>query len=364
MSRSLPMLLLASLAVAACAAADAPRPVEYRPDPSIERLQYAYTDAPDIGIIRDFDLADDRLYLLDRLDAVHVLERAGDGWAKVHEWGSRGAGPGEFRNASGLTVTPAGDVAVIEAERLQIFSRDGAVRGTFTTALPCPMMLPGIASSRAGFMVHGNCMRRGLVTDTMKAVVAWTADTVRYRIITEEPRFTRDGTVGSMFSAPQALVPVADGSFLFGTGSDDCITTLTAPSADAVVAGALALPPSRRCGLVRTRYSAPPPPGIAARIRAGAGPGGAAIVWPDALPAYIDRVQAGSSSLVLLRPFTADSIVLQSAEPGGRDIAVAPLNGFVACKAAGCLWILEDTQPMRMVLLETDHIRDLLAANL
>ncbi|CAN5742142.1 hypothetical protein BH23GEM10_BH23GEM10_05400 [soil metagenome] len=363
MSPLLSVLLLTSFTVAACVAADAPRPVEYRPAASLERLQHAYVDAPEVGIIRDFDLAGDRLYLLDRMDAVHVLERTRDGWAKVGEWGSRGAGPGEFRNASGLAVTPAGDVAVIEAERLQLFSHNGTVLGTFTTRLPCQMMLPGIASSGAGFMVYGNCMRRGLVTDTMKAVVAWTADTARYRIVAEEPRFTRDGTVGSMFSAPQALVPTADGSFLFGTGSNDCVTTLSAPAVAGVTYRARAPAASRRCGLVQTRYSAPPPPEITARIRAGGGPGRVALTWPDALPAYIDRVQAGST-LVLLRPFTADSLVLQAAEPGGRDIAVAPLNGFVACKAAGCLWILEDTRPMRIVLLEAGRIRELLGTNL
>lgn len=358
MSQFLSALLL--LTVAACVAADAPPPVEYRPDSSLVRLQHSSEDVPEIGIIRDFDLAGERLYLLDRFDAVHVLERTRDGWARVGEWGSRGAGPGEFRNASGLAVTAAGDVAVIEADRLQLFSRDGTVRGTFATALPCPMMLPGIAAAGAGFVVYGNCMRRGFITDTMKAVVAWTTDTARYRIIAEEPRFTRDGSVGSMFSAPHGIAPAADGSFLFGTGSDDCITTLTTPGAAGSVDGARAPAATRRCGLVNTRYYGPPPPEVAARIRVGGQPGRTALLWPDVLPAYIDRVQAGST-LVLLRPFSADSLVLQTVEPGGRDIAVAPLHGFIACKAVGCLWLAEDTEPARLTLLEISDIQSLIA---
>lgn len=216
------MIALMTMFAVACAAGDSPDAVRYSPDNTLERLQFAAVAAPEVGMIRDFDIAGDTLYLLDHGDVVHIVHRTGDGWSKAGEIGRRGAGPGEFRTPSGLAVTHTSTIVVAEAGRLQ-FIRPG-------------------------------------------------------------------GTVERQMRAR---------------------------------------------------------------------PGGIRMTWPDALPAYIDRVQAGAVT-VLLRPFTADSVVLQTVAPDSRDVAVAPLNGFVACEAAGCLWLLEDTEPARVILLDTARIQSLL----
>ncbi|CAN5742103.1 hypothetical protein BH23GEM10_BH23GEM10_05390 [soil metagenome] len=339
---------------AACGAGDSPDVVRYSPGASLERLQLAAVTAPEVGMIRDFDISGDTMYLLDRADVVHVLRRTADGWHKAGEIGRTGAGPGEFRNPSGLSVAPSGAIIVAEAGRLQVMRPDGTVESTHDLDLPCPMMLPMVATAAEGIFVFGNCLRRGHLTDTIKAVLMWARDREHYQIVAEEVSFTRDGLVGSIFSAQRAFTPVGGTAHLFGTGVDGCLTSVSeVPGMDAA-----ALPTATRgCGIVRTRYTAPPPPEFG-RMRARMG--NFRMAWPKALPAYIDRIQAGDVT-VLLRPFTADSVVLQAVEPDGRDLAVAPLNGFIACKAAGCLWLLEDTEPARMIMLETSQIQSLLA---
>lgn len=319
----------------------------HRPASTVPRLAAAAVAAPDVGFVRDFDVLGDTLFLLDRFARVIVLERAGRAWTRVREFGRAGAGPGEFHNVSGLAVTAGGDLVVAEAARLQYLRSDGVVLSVHRLTLPCAMALPRVAAADGGVFVHGNCYRAGIATDTMVAVLTWSTDTVGYRIIAQELRFTRDGRAGTVFAAERALSPGADGTHLFGTGVSNCIWRVAeVPGAAPTVAP--------QCPAAATLYSAAPPPELEARLRAGS-PGGVQLSWPTPLPAYLDRLDVGGR-VVLLRSFTADSVVLQLAAPEGTDIGVMPLEGLVGCKAVGCLWILED-QPARPRLLLLDTIR-------
>lgn len=79
------------------------------------------------------------------------------------------------------------------------------------------------------------------------------------------------------------------------------------------------------------------------------------IRWPETLPAYIERFVAGDE-IVLLRPFAADSLVLQTAAPGSADFAVAPMEGLIGCRSGGCLWLLEDSEVPRLIVLDRASI--------
>jgi hypothetical protein len=188
------------------------------------------------------------------------------------------------------------------------------------------------------------------VTDTMKSVLAWSADTAAPRIIAEEVRFTRDGSLGSVFGASSALTPGEGGRHLFGAGTANCLTE--------VEFGPAGPEARQRCPAVRLLYRSDPPPELAARLRMA--PAALRIEWPPALPAYLERI-AVDGTTVLLRPFTADSLVLQTAAPESRDLAVAPLDGLIGCRALGCLWVFEGETASRAWFLDLARLRALLA---
>ncbi|MEX1182832.1 MAG: hypothetical protein WEF86_06325 [Gemmatimonadota bacterium] len=353
-STAAPVLaILVLLAFTRCAAGDATEGISYQPDRNLPRLDAAATAPRDAGLIRDFDIAGDTMVLLDRTGSVFVLERGSDGWAPVRRFGRAGDGPGELRNASGIDLTPQGDVAVVESTRLQFLRTDGAVVSTRRLIAPCPMLLPGIASAGGGLFVYGDCYRTGFVTDTMKAVLGWTTDTAAYHVLAEEIRYTGDGRIGSVFGAQNAFAPGAGQRHVFGTGTTNCIWSITTAAAQLPVA-------LRLCPAAGAEYSAPPPPGLEARLRSRRSMM-ARVTWPATLPAYLERVVAGES-IILLRPYTADSLVLQLPAPDGRDLAVAPVNGLVSCKAGACLWVVADAEPMRLIVLDSARIAALLLA--
>ena len=133
-----------------------------------------------------------------------------------------------------------------------------------------------------------------------------------------------------------------DRDLVFGTGADNCVWVVD----DAVT------PPAaeRVCPVVTHLYTADPPAQLRERLQGGA-IRGMSMDWPSTLPVYIEHA-ASSAGTVLLRPFRSDSLVLQRTVPDPRDVAVAPLDGFVGCKAAGCLWVLEDPGAVRLIVLE------------
>lgn len=346
----LPALVLCAMAVASCAAGDAAAGDTYRPPDHLERLGTTTFELPDAGLVQDFDAGSGRLYLLERFGRVLVLERRADGWAQVASFGRPGAGPGEFGNTTGIAAVD-GAVVVTEWGRLQRFTSTGEFISAQVLTLPCAMPRPAAAAGRTGLFVHGNCLRTAYVTDTMKAVLAWAPDEETFRIIAEDVRFTRDGSTGSIFGAASALTTSADGRHLFG-GGGHCLwhvdESIVAPGDVPVV--------EAQCPAATRLYSAPPPPALQRRLNAGLP--GMKLEWPRALPTFVERIRAGDD-VVLLRPFSADSVVLQTAGPDARDLAVAPLNGLVTCRAAGCLWVFEDGDVARGFLLDGAAVQSL-----
>lgn len=336
-----------------CAAGGADVGSTYRPSDDLERLGATTFDLPDAGLIQDFDVDGDRLYLLERFGRVLVLERRARGWSLVTVFGRRGKGPGEFGYTTGVAAVD-GAVVVTEWGRLQRFTPAGDLISAQVLTLPCTMPRPAVAAGGTGLYVHGNCLRTAYVTDTMKAVLAWAADGEAFRIIAEEVRFTRNGSMGSIFGASSALTPSADGRHLFGGGPANCLWHIDENAAEPGSSPAV----HGECPAALRLYSAPAPPELERRLRAGLP--GMQLEWPATLPAFVERVRAGDD-VVLLRPFSADSVVLQTAGTNGRDLAVAPLNGLVTCRAAGCLWVFEDGLTPRGFLFDTAAVRRLAA---
>lgn len=334
--------------VGGCGAAGADTPgqgVTFRPSESLVRLRAERLDGDDIGLVRDFDISGDTVYLLDVTGRVAVVERDTSGLRLVGHFARQGAGPGELLRPTGIALA-GGSVAVMDGTRLQLFSRSGEFLESRQVTLPCMMMLPSIAAARNGFFVHGGCLQRGIVTDTMKAVLAWSADTSAWEVIVQTPRFTSDGSVGTVFGVRSLLTTGADERHVFGGGETNCFWSILdrggRPSAE------------QTCPAVDVLYSADPPPAVAERLRAGR-IAGMKIEWPETLPVYMERFAAGGETL-LLRPFSADSLVLQSAAPASIDFAVAPLDGLIGCKAGGCVWLLEDDLVPRLIVLDRARI--------
>ncbi|MGH7446652.1 MAG: hypothetical protein ACREK1_01250 [Longimicrobiales bacterium] len=342
--------LLGLLAGCTAAGADGPGAgEEYRPPDELVRLQSLPVDRDDIGLVRDFDIAGDTVYLLDSTGRVVVLRQEPSGMHFVHAFGRRGSGPGEFMRPTGIAMA-GHDIVVADGTRLQFFSRSGEFLAAKWLNLPCPMMLPSVAPSRIGVFVHGNCMRSGYVTDTMKAVLAWSADTAGWEVILETPRFTLDGSLGSIFGASRLLTTGPDGRHAFGGGEANCIWNIDdrggRPAATEI------------CPAAAVLYSADAPPGLEKQMRS-ARFAGKNLRWPASLPAYRDRFISGDHT-VLLRPFSIDSVVLQLVAPLSTDLAIAPHEGLLGCKPAGCLWLLDDSDPPHLIVLDRTRIEALL----
>lgn len=83
------------------------------------------------------------------------------------------------------------------------------------------------------------------------------------------------------------------------------------------------------------------------------------MAWPDPLPAYMDRIYHGGRQF-LLRPFTADSLVVEEVGDG-RARLVLPLDGLVACRRAGCLWTEATLTGVRIRMLERASLDEALS---
>lgn len=334
---------------AGCTSADADSvagAVEYRPSNSVVRLLSAPLDGDDIGLVRDFEIAGDTIYLLDVTGRVVVVERDGSRLRVAGHVGRKGGGPGEFLRPSGLALA-GGSLAVMDGTRIQFFTRSGAFVRSVPVTLPCAMMLPSIAPARTGLFLHGACLRRGIVTDTMKAVLAWSSDTVAWDVIAETPRFATDGSIGSPFGARSLLTLGPAAIHVFGGGELNCIWRV-ADEAGRPFA-------TQTCPAARLLHTADPPPGVEERLRSGRF-AAMNIRWPATLPAYVARFVA-DSAIVLVRPFSADSVVLQTAAPSSLDLAVAPLTGLLGCRPEGCVWLDEETSNPRLTILDRSQIQ-------
>lgn len=336
-----------------CGAAglDAGAGIEYTPAENAPRLESVALHGDDIGLVRDFEIAGDTLYLLDATGRVAVVHRDASGLRLSGHIGRPGPGPGELQRPTGIALSGRG-IVVVDGARLQFFDRDGVFLESRPLALPCAMMLPAVAAGGGGLFVHGGCLQRGVVTDTMKAVLAWSSDTTTWSVVVATPRYTSDGSFGSVFGVRSLLTTGPAGAHVFGGGELNCVWNITDSGGRP---GA-----SEACPAVGTLYAADPPPGLEERMRS-ARVAGMNIRWPETLPAYIERFVA-DDRIVLLRPFAADSLVLQAAAPGSADFAVAPLEGLIGCRSGGCLWLLEDTDVPRLIVLDRARIEALIDA--
>jgi hypothetical protein len=334
---------------AGCAASDGG--ARYDPSAGLDRLEYESLHGTDVGLVQDFDMSGDTIYLLDRTGRVAIVVREGAGLVLSGHFSRRGPGPGELLQPTGIAAGRE-SIVIVDGTRLLFFSRTGQPLATATVSLPCPMMLPTIAESRTGLFIAGGCFRSGYASDTMKSVLAWSPDTVTWRIVAEAPRYTRDGSVGSVFGARSLLTTGVTDIHSFGGGEINCIWEI----ADAAAAPSA----TRHCPAASILYSADPPPGVKSRLGNSRVPG-MTIRWPETLPAYTDRF-VSARGVVLLRPFSADSLVLQLAGAAPLDIAVAPLDGLIGCRRGGCVWLRDDGDAPRMIVLDRAAIERRLAA--
>ena len=343
--RLLTAALLGLTAGCGAAGAGASAGIEYAPAADVPRLESVALHGDDIGLVRDFEIAGDTLYLLDATGRVAVIHRNVEGLRLVGHIGRPGPGPGELQRPTGLALSGRG-IVVVDGARLQFFDRAGAFLESRPLSLPCAMMLPAVASAAGGLFVYGGCLQRGVVTDTMQAVLAWSRDTTAWEIVVAAPRYTSDGSFGNVFGVRSLLTTGPAGVHVFGGGEVNCIWR--------IIDGGRRPGASETCPAAATLYSADPPPGLEQRLRS-ARVAGMNIRWPETLPVYVERFVV-DDQIVLLRPFAADSLVLQAAAPGSADFAVAPLEGLIGCRSGGCLWLIEETDVPRLIVLDRARI--------
>lgn len=314
-------------------------------DANLPRPALESQPADDISLVMDFDARADTLWLLEAGTDLIRYELQSGVWRRVARLTREGDGPGELRRAWGVALTPAG-LAAIDGVRAHFFAPDGEYVKSTPLGLPCMMTKPGLAWSGNGVFLHGSCRRAGLRADTMKAILAWSTDTLSWQVVAEGVDYVTDGSRGSPFGPARGFTAGIE-HHLFGTAADDCLLRILPDGA----------PGESICGIASQTYRSPPPPDVAARM--GRGPvRGVNVAWPDPLPAYMERLVTPVGDFVL-RPFSVDSVLLQRAGGDYEDVAVLPFNTLVGCKAAGCLWV-EEAETTRILLLRPAHVAELM----
>lgn len=333
------------LVLDATALRPSPRAHAYRPLPDVPRPPGEALYLPQVHAAADFDLAADRLYLLDPLTpAVHQVALGTGGPKYLGSFGRRGGGPGEFTNPTGIAVldSPA-RVAVIEPGRIHTFTPAGDYLSSVAPDLPCLMARPRLGGGRSGLYVHGDCVRRGIGADTMVAMLFWSPDGEHLRELAAEARFTLDGSWGHPFGASVAWSEGPEALHVFGNGTTPCVTEVVEAGAtpqvtrrcnDAMRAYRLDLSRATRATLERMRQRSPVL-GRAVRI-------------PAVHPYYTRPVVLGGSP-ALLRGFSEDSTVLRSFG-ATTDLAVLPFTGMVGCRRGVCLGVEDRTTGTRLRL--------------
>jgi hypothetical protein len=97
---------------------------------------------------------------------------------------------------------------------------------------------------------------------------------------------------------------------------------------------------------------------------------GVAYEWPTPLPSYFDKVVTPHGT-VLLRPYHADSLLLQLTQHAAQSptsapftpILIASLHDLVGCNREGCLWFDVTEQGARLSLVKVEEIESLLSAS-
>lgn len=327
------------------------RGVAYEPAADVDRLVPVALEGDDIGRVRDFDIRGDTIYLLDMTGSVAVISRSDDSLELVRHIARRGGGPGELLGPTGLAVTDR-TIIVVERTRLHVFDLSGAALTSTFVEFPCVMGLPAVSPASRGTFVHGNCLRPGLATDTMMGVLAWAPEeSTEFELVLDVPRFTRDGRMGTMFGASRLLTTGPAGIHAFGGGETNC-TWLIDDTGDRPTA-------SSTCPVADVLYSADAPAEFK-EVRASAV--GMDMRWPDPMPTFHGQFMTDDKEVLLFRPWSADSLVIQASAPSGSDVAVASIEGFMGCKASGCLWLFDNEEVPRMIVLDREDIERRLRA--
>lgn len=325
------VLLFVSAGVTSCGGADEPAAAI---DAGVLRIPAGDVVGGDLASIRDFAFVDSTLFVLDfRQRAVVVLRRFADSWRAVRTFGRSGGGPGEFDDPVALDFDSArGLVAVLQrGGRIELFDTAGVYQRTETTRLPCLSARVQLAHYGEQRLVAQSCRGaevNGLAADTMYVVLASVAADREPRLITRQATATVNGKWGSIIPASAPLAIGRD-SVLFAGGFDNCLLRSPAREPLRFAIG---------CHPAMARYAMPPMPPMPM--------GGAR--WPRHIPLFDSALFVGTHP-VLARPFSEDSMILESVRAPGHHVAVASLDAFVACKPAGCLWFHADASRLKLV---------------
>ncbi|HEX6693933.1 MAG TPA: hypothetical protein VF035_04430 [Longimicrobiales bacterium] len=317
----------------------------YVPDGTVPRISFS-GDPVDASMVRDFDVLDGELYLLDvAASRVVVLADSSGEWKAVRSFGRPGQGPGELNAPSGIAVLPVtGEVIIADNSVLHRFTRAGEYIETQHPALPCTLGLPHLDAVGDALLLSGRCLHG----DTMRAELHWLpriqADTaVR---VAYDPLYSISNG-GSPFAA-SAFFGGGGGHGLFGGGASGCLARVDLQSR----------PPAATttCAVAASRYALVPDEELKQKSKALAASrpwAAAAFELPDELPVFLDRVVWDGRDY-LLRPFSTDSAVLR--EVGSeKDLVITGLTDLIGCREAGCLWVSQEDVP-RVMFLPRDRI--------
>ncbi|MEO5510074.1 MAG: hypothetical protein ABIV28_06045 [Longimicrobiales bacterium] len=313
--------------------ASAPRLIrDYHPDSAVPRIPFDGTIVEGILLGRDFDVVGADMYLLDMAaPRVVFLHNTDDRWKVSGGFGKRGGGPGELLQPSGIAVTDSPRTIIIaDQNRLHFFDAAGSYVRSLTPELPCTMAAPQVAAVDGAILMSGRCVRG----DTVFAELFHIAGNAGISIV-RDVLYTMDGKTGSVFGA-SSFFTTSTGGGTFGGGTSDCTYRINVRNE----------PPQSTsvCGLGSSRYAFVPDEHLVAKAKAVAAARpwiAAALTLPDRLPVYVDRISIDGVSL-LLRPVNNDSVAFRVAG-SEADLAIAPVEGLIGCRAAGCLWIQQDT---------------------
>ena len=321
----------------------------YRPAPGTLRPTGELLDLPDVQAVADFDVAGRVLYLLDpQVPAVHRVGLSPEGPTYLGSFGRRGGGPGEFSRPTGLAVLASPPrLGVIEPGRIHIFALDGEYLSSLAPDLPCMMARPRLGGGRRGIYVHGDCLRRGIGTDTMVAMLFWSADGERYMELAKEPRFTLDGGWGNPFGASLAWAEGPADMHVFGSGTMPCVTE--------VMEDAETPRTVRRCDPAMQPYRLD----LARETRASLEQMRRrnpllqqAIRIPDR-HAYYTRALVVDGLSGVLRGYSEDSTVLRSFG-SATDLAVLKVTDMLGCRRGVCVGVEDRTAGTRLRLYRPD----------
>ncbi len=309
---------------------------DYVPPPAAPRIPFAGTPLPGTVLVRDFDVSGDHLVLLDAgSPQVIVLRNEGGSWRTVGAFGRRGGGPGEMVEPSGIAIAGSPpSIVVVDQNRLHRFDMAGRYQDTRVPVLPCMLLQTRVADADKGLLMSGRCMRG----DTVMAELFHIAADERATAVAHDPIFlASDGVV----LPATTLYSTTDRGGLFGGGTGACVFRIESAASTPQSTSVCKLGAGRYAFVADAQFKAKAAALAAARPHLAG-----TLTVPDRLPVYMERMAVGSAEL-LLRPISNDSLAFRRIG-SDTDLAIAPVEGLIGCKAAGCLWVRRDTTDMMM----------------